>query len=37
VACGEENGGVATINFGQRPFTYTPPTGFKSLNTFNLP
>jgi hypothetical protein len=25
------------INFGQRPFTYTPPTGFKSLNTFNLP
>jgi hypothetical protein len=23
-------------NFGQRPFTYTPPTGFKSLNTFNL-
>jgi hypothetical protein len=25
------------VNFGQRPFTYTPPTGFKSLNTFNLP
>jgi len=25
------------FNFGQRPFTYTPPTGFKSLNTFNLP
>lgn len=24
-------------NFGQRPFTYTPPTGFKSLNTQNLP
>jgi hypothetical protein len=24
-------------NFGQRPFSYTPPTGFKSLNTFNLP
>ena len=24
-------------NFGQRPFTYTPPTGFKSLNAFNLP
>ena len=24
-------------NFGQRPFTYTPPTGFKALNTFNLP
>ena len=24
-------------NFGQRPFAYTPPTGFKSLNTYNLP
>jgi hypothetical protein len=24
-------------NFGQRPFAYTPPTGFKSLNAFNLP
>jgi hypothetical protein len=24
-------------NFGQRPFSYTPPTGFKSLNTANLP
>jgi hypothetical protein len=32
--------GVATssnINFGQRPFSYTPPTGFNRLNTFNLP
>ena len=26
-----------SANFGQRPFTYTPPTGFKALNTFNLP
>jgi len=26
-----------TANFGQRPFTYTPPTGFKSLCTTNLP
>ena len=26
-----------TINFGQRPFSYTPPTGFLKLNTFNLP
>jgi hypothetical protein len=25
------------VNFGQRPFAYTPPTGFVSLNTFNLP
>ena len=24
-------------NFGQRPFTYTPPTGFKALCTANLP
>jgi hypothetical protein len=27
----------AIINFGQRPFTHTPPSGFKTLNTFNLP
>jgi hypothetical protein len=25
------------FNFGQRPFAYTPPTGFVRLNTFNLP
>jgi len=25
------------INFGQQPFIYTPPTGFKALNTYNLP
>lgn len=24
-------------NFGQRPFAYTPPTGFYPLNTYNLP
>ena len=24
-------------NFGQRPFAYTPPTGFNALNTQNLP
>ena len=24
-------------NFGQRAFAYTPPTGFKALNTSNLP
>jgi len=29
--------GSCSINFGQRPFTYTPPTGFVALNTFNLP
>jgi hypothetical protein len=24
------------MNFGQRPFVYTPPTGFNRLNTFNI-
>jgi hypothetical protein len=24
------------FNFGQQPFTYTPPTGFLPLNTFNI-
>ena len=27
----------SNINFGQRPFTYTAPSGFVALNTFNLP
>jgi len=27
---------AAAFNFGQRPFTYTPPTGFVALNTLNL-
>jgi len=35
------DGGTGSIsvsaNFGQRPFTYTPPTGFVALNTYNLP
>ena len=30
-------GGAFSYNFGQRPFTYTPPTGFLALNTQNLP
>ena len=25
------------MNFGQRPFSYTPPTGYVALNTYNLP
>jgi len=29
--------GVMTANFGQRPFAYTPPTGYKSLCSTNLP
>lgn len=28
---------TVSINFGQQPFTYTPPTGYKALNTYNLP
>jgi len=31
------DGGSQTLNFGQRAFAYTPPTGFKALNTANLP
>ena len=39
---GGGNGNSAAVasgsyNFGQRPFTYTPPSGFKALNTQNLP
>ena len=40
IAPAHGNGGSAiafTTNFGQRPFAYTPPTGFKSLCTQNLP
>ena len=28
--------GSASMNFGQRPFAYTPPSGYLALNTFNL-
>ena len=28
---------VMVANFGQQPFSYTPPTGFNALNTYNLP
>ncbi len=28
---------TARLNFGQRAFAYTPPTGFVALNTANLP
>ena len=28
---------TVSLNFGQRPFAYTPPAGYKKLNTFNLP
>jgi len=38
-ACGNNPGTTLTgnMNFGQRPFSYTPPTGFVRLNTFNIP
>jgi len=32
-----ESGGSGTANFGQRPFAYSAPSGFKSLCTTNLP
>jgi len=31
------NGSAQTFNFGQQGFTYTPPSGFAALNTYNLP
>lgn len=30
------NAPTLAFNFGQRPFVYTPPTGFNRLNTYNL-
>jgi hypothetical protein len=37
-AAGNNNAAAATssVNFGQRAFAYTPPSGFKALNTANL-
>jgi len=29
--------GTYNVNFGQRPFAYTAPSGFKALNTASLP
>jgi hypothetical protein len=31
------DGCTTAFNFGQRPFSYTPPTGYVALNTYNLP
>jgi hypothetical protein len=33
---GSQAGDVFDANFGQRPFAYTPPSGFVALNTYNL-
>ena len=30
------SGATWGVNFGQQPFTYTPPTGYVALNTYNL-
>jgi hypothetical protein len=39
--CGDTSGGsfvtLATANFGQSAFAYTPPTGYKAWNTDSLP
>jgi len=35
--CGGYTGVTKSINFGQRPFKYTPPAGYLKLNTYNLP
>jgi len=34
---GTSNNSISNWNFGQQPFSYTPPTGFVALNTYNLP
>jgi len=31
------NNAITAVNFGQRPFAYTPPAGYLKLNTYNLP
>jgi len=36
-AARNNTGQTSAFNFGQRPFAYTPPSGFVALNTFNLP
>ena len=33
---GAYNSGFVSATFGQRPFTYTAPTGFLPLNTYNI-
>jgi hypothetical protein len=34
---GDNSSTAISMNFGQQGFTYTPPTGFVALNTYNLP
>ena len=35
--CGRPLNSTLNFNFGQRPFSYTPPSGFKALESRNLP
>jgi len=35
--CSAAGAATGSLNFGQRPFAYTAPSGFKALNTANLP
>ena len=35
-AVGVDTMADAVMNFGQRPFAYTPPSGYLALNTYNL-
>ena len=35
--CARPLSGTLNFNFGQRPFSYTPPSGFKALSSSNLP
>jgi hypothetical protein len=37
IGTGNAAASVTEINCGQRPFAYTAPSGYKSLNTANLP
>lgn len=37
ISISDYNGSSGSFNFGQRPFAYTPPTGFKALCQANLP
>jgi hypothetical protein len=32
-----ERSSSSNVNFGQRPFAYSVPTGYSTLNTYNLP
>jgi hypothetical protein len=34
---GNNTSTAISVNFGQQSFAYTPPSGFKALNTYNLP